>query len=152
MLTNVGNTFYVLTDWQAQLQRIVAIDLDHAARGMWREVVAETEDCLCDAYCYGGRLVCHYLHHASSRLRVHELDGSFIRDIELPALSAVAGSPLDHEGIEGRPDATSSISGSSPSRNPARSSSTISRAARHGCCNPPARRSSPACSSQNSSS
>jgi prolyl oligopeptidase len=105
VLTNVGNTFYVLTDWQAQLQRIVAIDLDHAARAMWREVVAETEDCLCDAYCYGGRLVCHYLHHASSRLRVHELDGSFIRDIELPALSAVAGSPLDHEGIEGRPDA-----------------------------------------------
>ena len=105
VLTNLGNVFYVLTDWAAPRQRIVAIDLDHPARETWREVVGETEDCLCDAYFYGGRLVCHYLHHASSQLRVHELDGSFVRDIRLPALSAVIGSPRDHEGIEGRPDA-----------------------------------------------
>jgi prolyl oligopeptidase len=105
VLTNVGNTFYVLTDWEAQLQRIVTIDLDHPAREMWREIVGETEDCLCDAYFYGGRLVCHYLHHASSQLRVHELGGPFVRDIQLPALSAVVSSPRDHEGIEGRPGA-----------------------------------------------
>ncbi|MGD0441228.1 MAG: prolyl oligopeptidase family serine peptidase [Acidimicrobiales bacterium] len=105
VLANVGRTFYVLTDWDAPLQRIVAVDLDHPAREMWREVVGETGDCLCDAYFCGGRLVCHYLHHASSQLRVHDLDGSHVHDVPLPAMSAVTGSPRDHEGIEGRGDA-----------------------------------------------
>ena len=103
VVTNVGKTFYVLTDFDAQLQRIVAIDLDEPDRDNWREVVGETEDCLCDAYFCGGRFVCHYLRHASSVLRVHELDGSYVRDIPLPAMTAVAGSVRDHEGIEGRP-------------------------------------------------
>jgi prolyl oligopeptidase len=103
VVANLGKTFYVLTDFDAQLQRIVAIDLDEPDRDNWREVVGETEDCLCDAYFCGGRFICHYLRHASSVLRVHELDGSYVRDIPLPAMTAVADSVRDHEGIEGRP-------------------------------------------------
>ena len=93
----------VLTDFAAPRQRIVAVDLGQPDRGHWREIVPEADDTLSDAYLCGGRLVCHYLHHASSRVRVHELDGAQVRDLPIPALTSVTGSARDHAGIEGRP-------------------------------------------------
>ena len=41
VLTNVGTTFFLLTDDGADLQRIVAVDLDRPERAAWREVVPE---------------------------------------------------------------------------------------------------------------
>ena len=86
VLTNVGTTFLPLTDDGADLQRIVAVDLDRTRPGGWREVVPEeTATRSLEAHGYGGRLVCHFLRHACSVLRVHELDGSYVRDIPTPA-------------------------------------------------------------------
>jgi prolyl oligopeptidase len=84
----------------------VAVDLDHPDRERWREVIPETADCLVSAYFFGGRLVCHYLRHATSLLRVYELDGSHARDIALPPMTALSGSKADTEAIEGRPDSS----------------------------------------------
>lgn len=106
VITNVGKTFYVLTNFNAQRQRVVAVDLEQPGRDKWREVIAETDDRLSDSYFCDGRLICHYLHHATSVLRVHELDGSHVRDIPLPAMTSVTGSACDHEGIEGRPSSS----------------------------------------------
>jgi len=100
---SVGGTFYVLTDDHAEHQKVVAIDVVQPGREAWRDVIPEAGDQLLDAVLCGGRLVCHYLHDASSNLRVYELDGAHVRDIPLPALSALAGSPREHEGIAGRP-------------------------------------------------
>jgi len=106
VVTNVGTTFYLLTDHEAERQRIVSVDLDHPNRERWRQVIPETEDCLVSAYFFGGKLVCHYLHHATSLLRVFELDGSHVHDIALPAMTALSGSKADTEAIEGRPDSS----------------------------------------------
>jgi len=102
VVTNRGTTFYVLTDHEADRQRIVAVDLDDPGRDGWREVIPEVEDPLIEAHFYGGRLVCHYLHHATSVLRVHELDGSWVRDIALPHLASLAGDALENECVKGR--------------------------------------------------
>jgi prolyl oligopeptidase len=101
VITNVGTTFYVLTDDGADRQRIVAIDLDDPGHARWREIVAETDDMLSEAHFFGGRFVCHYLHDAHSVLRVHELDGTFVREIPMPELSALGVWPLEH-AMEGR--------------------------------------------------
>jgi hypothetical protein len=37
-------------------------------------------------------------------LRVAELDGTFVRDIPLPAMSTLGGNQLHHELIDSRPD------------------------------------------------
>ena len=47
-------------------------------------------DTLESAYHYGGQLVCHYLRDAHSVLRVHALDGSYLRNIPLPGLASLA--------------------------------------------------------------
>jgi prolyl oligopeptidase len=97
-------TFYLLTDRDAGRRRIVAIDLADPAPERWREVVPEAGDTLLQAHFFGGRLVCHYLHDACSRLRVFELDGSFVRDIPVPDLVTLAGNAVRHELITGSPE------------------------------------------------
>jgi prolyl oligopeptidase len=86
---NVDQTFYLCTDADAERRRVVAVDLDNPDRSQWREVVAETSDTLLEAHLFGGRLVAHYLHDAHSRLAVLDLDGTPVRDVELPGIATV---------------------------------------------------------------
>ncbi|MGH9105984.1 MAG: prolyl oligopeptidase family serine peptidase [Acidimicrobiales bacterium] len=103
VVTNVGATFFLLTDSGAERQRIVAVDLDRAGRGRpaWREVVAETGGALLGARNCGGRIVCHCLEDACSRLSVFGLDGSPLGDLALPPVASV---PREYgeAGVEGR--------------------------------------------------
>ena len=101
VVTNVGTTFFVLTDDGAERQRIVAIDFDQPDRDHWREILPESEDTLLEVRCFGGKLVCHYLRDAHSVLRVYDLDGAFVRDIPVPEHSSVGSWPLV-EGWAGR--------------------------------------------------
>jgi prolyl oligopeptidase len=102
VVTNVGTTFYLVTDYDADLRRLVAIDLDRPGLAKSAEVIPEAADTLLAARFCGGRLVCHYLRHAQSELRVHALDGMYIRDIPVPGIASLEA-PLGDSGIEGRP-------------------------------------------------
>ncbi len=100
---NLGTTFFVVTDDQAERRRLVAIDLDHPGRAEWTEVVPEGPALLVGARICGGRLVCHHLQDACSRLSVVELDGAHVRDLPLPSIASLAPGE-DGTGIEGRSD------------------------------------------------
>lgn len=97
VVTTVGTTFYLLTDYQAERKRLVAVDLERPARPHWREILAEADGTLLDVRFCGGRFVCHYLRDAYSALAVHELDGAHARDIPLPGLASLAD-------LSGRPE------------------------------------------------
>jgi prolyl oligopeptidase len=78
--------------------RVVAIDLERPGRDRWRVVVPELEDALttdsytvrarCGALC-GDRLLLTYLHHASHRVRLFDLDGGARGELPLPPLVTV---------------------------------------------------------------
>jgi prolyl oligopeptidase len=96
----VGDELWFATDLAAPLGRIVAVPL--RARGAGepplREVVAEGPDRLEGARLVGGRaatdpawLVCRRLHHATSRLVVHDgRTGELLREVDLPGPGTVA--------------------------------------------------------------
>jgi prolyl oligopeptidase len=102
-ITNLGDTFYLLTDDGAERGRVVAVDLPHPGREGWREVIAESPSLLLAVRHCGGRLVCHYLQDACSALSVFGFDGVHQHDVPVPAVSTLlAGSAA---GFEGTPDA-----------------------------------------------
>ena len=82
-------TLFVRTDLDADRGRIVAVDLTDPARERWREVVPESGDTLEHARVVGGRLVALYLHDASHRIRLFELDGAPAGEVELGELASV---------------------------------------------------------------
>jgi prolyl oligopeptidase len=102
VVTSSGTTFYLLTDYGAERKRLVAMDLDHPSRENWREIIGEAGETLEGAYFFGGHFICHYLRDAHSDLRVHALDGTFLRAIPLPGIASLAGDSHDRWAISGR--------------------------------------------------
>ena len=96
---NEGPVFYFNTDHEAPLGRVIAVDIRHPQREHWKEIIPESKDTLRGVSMVGGRLLCHYLRDASSRVFVHNLQGKQVDEIELPGLGSIGG-------LGGRQDAT----------------------------------------------
>jgi len=97
---NVESIFYFLTDLDAPLGRVIAIDMDNPAREHWQEVVPEGENTLANVKLCGNLLVAVTLHNAHHRIILHGLDGVQQREIPLPAMGTVellAGGQSDPE-------------------------------------------------------
>jgi prolyl oligopeptidase len=94
---------FVLTDLDAERGRVVAADLANPD-GPWEEIIPESPDTLLDVQPCGGKLVCHYLRHAHSVLRIHDPAGHLLGEVAPPGFVSIVGDPLGHGSVEGRPD------------------------------------------------
>ncbi len=82
-------TFYFLTDLDAPLGRVIAIDIANPARENWVEVIPEGTDALANVQLWGSHLVAVTLHHAHNQVKVYNLDGRHLRDIPFPTMGTV---------------------------------------------------------------
>ena len=91
-------TLYLLTDLDAPLGRVIAVDVDDPDRP--REVIPEAADALERVELAGGRLAAVYLHDAHHRLSLFELDGRHVIDVPMPGVGKVldmAGRRVDDD-------------------------------------------------------
>jgi prolyl oligopeptidase len=95
---NDGSVFWFVTDLDAPMRRIIAIDLAKPERGAWKTLVEEKPYAIDGAYVVGDRLVVHYLRRAQSRIELFHLDGKPDRAIPLPR----AGSASFRRDVVGR--------------------------------------------------
>jgi prolyl oligopeptidase len=91
---NDGPVFYFRTDWQAPRGRLIAIDTTKPEKNNWQEIVAETTDTI-DADTsisfVNNQFIVPYLKDARSNIRIFDMRGKFIREIELPGIGTTAG-------------------------------------------------------------
>lgn len=90
-LGNEGSVFWLLTDLDAPLRRIIAIDLERPAREQWRELVPEAEHVIQGVSVVGDRFLVGYLKDAATQVRVFDLNGRWQRDVPLPAIGQASG-------------------------------------------------------------
>jgi prolyl oligopeptidase len=90
-LDNVGPVFYFRTDLDAPRRRVIAIDVTKPAKANWKEVIPQAAQTLAGVSVVGNRIVCSYLKDARTQVKVHELDGKFVRDVELPGIGTAGG-------------------------------------------------------------
>jgi prolyl oligopeptidase len=90
-IDNDGPVFWFRTDLNAPRGRIVAIDITRPARDQWRELIPQTGDTLAGANVVGGQFVVSYLHDAHSQVKLFDLAGKFLREVELPGLGSAGG-------------------------------------------------------------
>ncbi|MEO5964065.1 MAG: prolyl oligopeptidase family serine peptidase, partial [Candidatus Limnocylindrales bacterium] len=86
-VATIDGTIYLHTNLGAPLGRVISVAVDDPTN--IREVVAECNDVLEDVHLVGGRIAVAYLHHAHSRLEIHELDGSHVADVPLPGIGSI---------------------------------------------------------------
>jgi prolyl oligopeptidase len=90
-IANDGPIFWLATDQEAPLRRVIAVDTREPDRRAWREVIPQSVDKLQGASVVGEHFVAEYLHDACSAVRVFDLAGKHIRDVQLPGLGSVGG-------------------------------------------------------------
>jgi prolyl oligopeptidase len=94
----IDGRLLLLTDRDAPLGRVIAVDLEDAA--VVREIIPEGDDALERVCLVGNRLAAVYLHHAHHRLSIFEPDGRHVVDVGLPGIGTIvdaAGRLTDEE-------------------------------------------------------
>ena len=84
-----GDELFFVTDSDAPRRRLIAVNVNSPA--VKREVIATTGDVLQSASLLGNRWFTTYLKDARGLAKIHNFDGSVMREIELPGLGSVGG-------------------------------------------------------------
>lgn len=92
VIDNLGEKLLVITNNKAPNQRLILVSTDRPQPEHWETLIPEdTSDVLQSAAVCGGKIVCSYLHNASSALRVFDLQGKLLKEVQLPELGSVTG-------------------------------------------------------------
>lgn len=87
----IGNDDYrliVLTNFEASRYKIVMMDLGHPDAS-YDELIGEGEDVLQSAKVANGKIICKYMHDATSLIKVFDLQGKFLFEIKPDVLCTI---------------------------------------------------------------
>lgn len=84
-----GTTFFFRTDLQAPRKRLVAIDIRQP--GEIREIIPESTETMTSVELVCNMFVITSLKDARSQVKMYGLDGTFVREVELPGIGSVSG-------------------------------------------------------------
>jgi prolyl oligopeptidase len=92
---------YIVTNEDAPRYRLFVTEAGDYDRDNWNELIPQTGSVLQDAEIWGGKLLTQYEQNATSQLKLFDLDGTYIKDIQLPALGSVfaSGGKWDRDEI-----------------------------------------------------
>jgi len=81
---------YILTNEDAPHYRVFSVSLDEPARSHWREIIPESADIVLQGVAVvGGRLILDEMEKVISKVEIRELDGTAVRQLDLPGLGTV---------------------------------------------------------------
>ena len=90
-IDNDGPVFWIQTDLDAPRGRVIAIDTRHPERANWKTVVMQTTDKLQAATVVDNLFMLSYLKDARAEVRIHDLNGKFLRNVDLPGIGTANG-------------------------------------------------------------
>jgi len=90
-IDNDGPVFWIHTDLEAPRGRLIAIDTRHPERSNWKTVVPQGADKLESANVVDNLFLLSYLKDARTEVRVYDLKGKFVRNVDLPGIGTANG-------------------------------------------------------------
>ncbi|MFB2979609.1 prolyl oligopeptidase family protein [Microseira sp. BLCC-F43] len=90
-IDNDGSIFWFLTDLDAPRGRVIAIDINNAARDNWQEIVPQADEVLEGVSLLNNQFVADYLKDAHTQIKIFDLNGNFVREVALPGLGSAGG-------------------------------------------------------------
>jgi prolyl oligopeptidase len=90
-IDNDGPVFWFKTDLDAPRGRVLAIDTRHPERGNWKTIVPQSADKLESVGVVNNSFLLGYLKDARTEVRVYDLDGKFVRNVDLPGIGTADG-------------------------------------------------------------
>ncbi|SFM66166.1 prolyl oligopeptidase family serine peptidase [Rugamonas rubra] len=90
-IDNDGPVFWFSTDRNAPKSRIITIDTRKPAPANWKEIVPEAAQTLMSANIVNNQLVIDYLSDAHSQVKIFDLKGKPVREVDLPGIGSASG-------------------------------------------------------------
>lgn len=88
---NDGPLFFFKTDRAAPRRQLVAMDIRHPEPEHHRVLIPQRAETLTRVRLVGNLFVGSYLKDARTQIRIHSLDGEFVRDVEFPGIGTASG-------------------------------------------------------------
>ncbi|MES2762402.1 MAG: prolyl oligopeptidase family serine peptidase [Bacteroidota bacterium] len=86
---NIGNQFYVYTNYKAPRYKLVKVSLNNPSQDNWEDVLPQKEDLLEGVSFCGNKIISNYLKNVSSKLYLHAITGKVEKEIKLPGICKV---------------------------------------------------------------
>ena len=91
LIGNIGDELFFRSNNAAPRNRLIAIDVQRPEQQHWREIIPETVDVLSDVGIIGGKLVANYMQDAWTVVRIFDIDGKALGDVDLPGIGTASG-------------------------------------------------------------
>ncbi|MFT5300652.1 MAG: prolyl oligopeptidase [Mariniblastus sp.] len=88
---NEGSRFFFKSDFEAPKKCILVIDTERPEKSDWTVIVAESEEAMETAGMIDDYLVVQYLQDAKTQVKLFDLAGKFVREIEFPGIGSANG-------------------------------------------------------------
>ena len=88
---NDGPVVYFQTNLDAPRRRLIAVDLRESEREHWKEIVPQAEETLESVSLIGNLFVASYLKDASTQVKIHAMDGEFVREVDFGMIASADG-------------------------------------------------------------
>ncbi len=85
------SVFYFRTDLNAPRGRVIAIDINKPDKSAWQEIIPQSKATLESVNILNHQFVADYLQDARSQIKIFDLKGAFVREVELPGVGSVGG-------------------------------------------------------------
>lgn len=90
-INNDGTRFWFRTDLDAPRSRLIAIDINQGDRVHWQELIPQSDETMQGISVLNNQFIVSYLKDARSQIKIFELDGRPVREIELPGIASAGG-------------------------------------------------------------
>ncbi|MDF5706958.1 MAG: prolyl oligopeptidase family serine peptidase [Nostoc sp. S4] len=91
LIDNDGSVFYFRTDLNAPRGRLIAIDTKNPTPENWQEIIPQSAETLESVGILNNQFVVDYLKDAHTQIKIFDLKGKFIREVELPGFGSAGG-------------------------------------------------------------
>ena len=82
---------YITTNEDAPHFHLFVVDAANPSRANWKEIIPATDAILQGTSIVDGKILAQYEKNASSQLKLFDLDGKPLGDVELPSIGTIAG-------------------------------------------------------------
>ncbi|WP_346290442.1 prolyl oligopeptidase family serine peptidase [Sphaerothrix gracilis] len=99
-IDNEDSLFWFRTDLDAPKGKLIAIDIAQPQKAQWQEIIPETEETLQSIGLLNHQFVVDYLKDAYTTIKIFNLDGTFVRNVDLPGIGSAGGFDGKREDTE----------------------------------------------------
>lgn len=90
-IDNDDSVFYFRTDLDAPRAKVIAIDSKNPQKSAWQEIIPQAAETLESVGILNNQFIADYLKDAHGKVKIFDLNGTFVREVELPGLGSVGG-------------------------------------------------------------